>query len=100
MTDRERLTTLKRLKTEFQEEVLRSGAPLKHEHFAELWPTLSFNVQYCANAQKAAELLVSEGLTRVEYANAETELNTILVQAISELEHGLAPPPPEALESN
>ena len=100
MTDPERLKILKRLKTAFQGEVLRSGAPLKHEHFEELWPTLSFNDQYSVNAQKAADVLVTKGLANNEYERAETELNMILGQAISELEHGQKPPPPEALEAN
>ncbi|OAI43162.1 hypothetical protein AYO41_02630 [Verrucomicrobia bacterium SCGC AG-212-E04] len=100
MTDSERLQILKQLKTAFQGEILRSGAPVKNEHFAELWPALDFNEQYCVNAQDAAGVLSKVGLGKADYEKAATELNMIIGQAISELEHGLRPPPPEALESN
>lgn len=98
MNNVERLSILKRLKIAFQNEVLRSGPPLKNEDFEELWPTLGFNHPYFAGAQKAADVLVTAGRPVNEYELAETEMNMILGQAISELQHGLTPPPPEAIE--
>lgn len=99
MNDREKISTLQRLKQALQGEVLRSGAPLKMEHFAELWDALSFNAPYCMSAKKASEVLLTPGLAQAEYEQAETELNMILGQAISELTHGIKPIPVEVLES-
>jgi len=100
MTDPERLQILNELRDSFQVEMLRAGGPLKNEHFAALWSALDFNAQYCTNAQSAAKTLTSNGLSTAEYEKAATELNMILGQAITELEHGQKPPPPEALEAS
>lgn len=99
MTNSERQKELQRIRTLFQGEVLRSGAPLKRERFDDLWPALNFNARYCEGARNAVEILLTDGLKQSEYETAETELNMILGQAITEIEHGLSPPPPEVMDA-
>ncbi len=100
MTNAERKIELERIRALFQREVLRSGAPLKPEKFDELWRVLSFNPRYREAAQNAVDVLLGGGLQQAEYETAETELNVVLGQAISELERSLSPPPPGVADPN
>jgi hypothetical protein len=94
MTNAERASELKRLRTRVQNGDLRADLHARRDLLSSIVLLLNFNDLYHVNAAQFADILTREGFSSSMYEGCEARLDVIMGQAVTELEHSLTPPPP------
>ncbi len=92
MTNLERATELRRLRARVQTGDLRSDIQERRNLLASITPLLNFNEVYYSNALEVADLLARPGFSSNAYEHAAARLDSLMGQAVTELQHELTPP--------
>lgn len=93
MNNTERLKTLKRLKEELRAPSFRESNEARRDCLAQIVPMLNFNELLYDNAMPVADILGRPGFTSSMYEHAFARIDSLVGQAIAELEHSLTPQP-------
>ena len=90
MTNDERLAELRRQRDFLRTREFRTIQG-RRDTLAVVVPLLNFNETYYANVMPAADILGRPGLSNNLYEHAFAQVDSLVGQAITELEHGLTP---------
>ena len=94
MTNAQRASELKQLRTQVQDGALRTDLRARRDIPGRIVPLMNFNGVYHSNALQFADILSQEGFSSTMYESCEGRLDVLMSQAVTELEHDLTPPPP------
>ena len=90
MTPSQRLDALKRLRVPIRSDTWQTIEE-RRAWLAQIVPLLNFNSIYYTNALPAADILGRPGFSSNMYDQRAAQLESLIGQAITELEHGLTP---------
>ncbi|MBI3415092.1 MAG: hypothetical protein HY043_07200 [Verrucomicrobia bacterium] len=93
MTNTQRLETLKKLREALRDSAFRTSIQFRQECLEQILPLLNFNGFYYSNAIPVADILSRPGFSSMRYDHAFARMDSLIGQAIAELEHGLTPAP-------
>jgi len=93
MTNDDRLLELRRQRDFLRGREFRTSIQGRRDILAVVVPLLNFNETYYANAMPAADILGRPGLSSNLYNHAFAQVDSMVSQAITELEHGITPEP-------
>ena len=91
MNNEERLEVLKRMKEAILSPPFRTSLAQRREWLNQVVPLLNFNSHYHSNAIPVADILSRAGFSTSMYEHAEAHLQSLVGQAIAELEQNLTP---------
>lgn len=91
MTNAQRLENLKQLKKTLRDSSFRSSIQARRDCLAQIVPLLNFNDVYYANAVPIADVLGRPGFSSNMYNQTFARMDSLVGQAIVELEHDLTP---------
>ncbi len=91
MNNEERLEALKRMKEAILSPPFRTSMAQRREWLNQVVPLLNFNSHYYSNAVPVADILSRPGFSTSKYEHAEARLQSLVGQAIAELEQSLTP---------
>src|SRR5258705_6900842 len=91
MNSEQRLTALKRLKGMIGSDVFRASIPERHKILNEVLPLLKFDPHYYSNAVEVGDVLFQSGFSSSMYDRCHARLDSLVGQAIAELEQNLGP---------
>src|SRR6266705_3736283 len=96
MTNGQRLEKLRRLKETLRDSSFRSSIQARRDCLAQIVPLLNFSEVYYANAVPIADFLGRPGFSSNMYEQTFARMDSLVGQAIVELEHDLTPQIPPA----
>lgn len=91
MNNEERLEALKQMKEAILSPLFRTSMAQRREYLNRVVPLLNFNSHYYENAIPVADILSRPGFSTSKYEHAEARLQSLVGQAIAELEQNLVP---------
>src|SRR4026209_601992 len=91
MNNEERLEALQRMKEAILSPSFRTSMAQRREYLNQVVPLLNFNSHSYSNAIPVADILSRPGFSTSEYEHAEARLESLVGQAIAELEQNLSP---------
>jgi hypothetical protein len=96
MTKEHRLLELRRQRDLLRAPEFRTSLQSRRDTLSLVVPLLNFNEVYYANAVPIADVLGRSGFSPSFYDQAHAQIDSIVSQAINELERGLTPAPADA----
>ncbi len=91
MTNEERLDALKQMKEAILSPEFRVSIPQRQEWLNQVVPLLNFNSHYYSNVVPVADILSRPGFSSSMYEHSFARLQSLVGQAIAELEQNLRP---------
>lgn len=95
MTNDDRLVELRRQRNLLRDPEFRTSVQARRDILSVIVPLLNFNNVYYSNAVRIADVLGRPGFSSNYYDHAFAQMDSIVSQAINELECGLSPAPAE-----
>ncbi len=92
MENTQRLKVLKRLRKEMRQSLGFMNVEARRDFLSQLVPLLNFNDVYYANALRPVDILGRPNFSVNAYEQSYAQLDSLVGQAITELEHELTPP--------
>jgi hypothetical protein len=93
MTNDDRLLELRRQRDFLRGPGFRTSLQARRDSLSLIVPLLNFNEVYYSNAMRIADALSRPGFSSTFYDQAYAQMDSILSQAINELECGVTPTP-------
>jgi len=91
MNNKERLEALERIKELIRSPAFRASIPQRRECLNQVVPLLNFNSYYYSNVVPIADILSRPGFSNSMYEHSFARLESLVGQAIFELERNLSP---------
>src|SRR5437016_9016807 len=91
MTNEDRLLELRRQRDLLRGPEFRTSVQGRRDILSAIVPLLNFNEVYYSNAVPVADVLGRPGFSSSFYEHAFAQMDSIVSQAINELEHGATP---------